>query len=58
MTAPAILALIDTAILLVERIPPALSALKRSTEMTPEEEAALDARIQKFKTLPHWQVDN
>jgi len=56
MTATAILALIDTAILLVERIPPALQSLKRNTEMTPEEEAALDERITKLKTLPHWQL--
>jgi hypothetical protein len=58
MTPTAILALIDSVILLVEKIPPALSALKRSTEMTPEEEAALDARIQKLKSLPHWQVED
>ena len=57
MTAQAILAIIDSVILLAEKIPPALEALKRSTEMTPEEEAALDARIKQFKSLPHWQIE-
>ncbi len=56
MTPIQIIALIDAFVVLAERIPTVIQALKRNTEMTPEEEAALDERIVKLKTLPHWQV--
>ena len=56
MTPVEIIALIDAFVVLAERIPTAIQALKRDAEMTPEEEAALDERIAKLKTLSHWQV--
>lgn len=56
MALPAILALIDAAIMLVEKIPSAVSALKQNAELTPEQRAQLDERIAKLQSLPHWKV--
>jgi hypothetical protein len=56
MTPIQIIALVDAFVALAEKIPAAIAALKRNAEMTPAEEAALDERIAKLKTLPHWQV--
>lgn len=51
-----IIALIDAFVALAAKLPTAIEALKRNTELTPEEEAALDQRIAQLKTLPHWRV--
>jgi hypothetical protein len=55
MTPIQIIALIDAFVVLAEKLPTLVEALKRNTEMTPEEEAALDARIAGLKALPHWK---
>lgn len=52
-----ILALIEAAIALIEKIPAAVTALKQSAELTPEEEAQLDQRIQQLNSLPHWNPE-
>jgi hypothetical protein len=51
-----ILALIEAAIALVEKIPSAVTALKQSAELTPEQEAQLDERIAKLKDQSHWSL--
>ena len=56
MTPLEIIALVDAFVVLAEKVPAAIQALKQNAEMTPEQEAALDERIAKLKTLPHWQV--
>ena len=55
MQTAAILALIEAAIALIEKIPSAVTALKQSAELTPEEEAQLDQRIVALKDQAHWQ---
>ena len=55
MTPIQIIALIDAFVVLAEKLPTLVEALKRNTEMTPEEETALDARIAGLKVLPHWK---
>ena len=51
-----ILALVNAALLLIEKIGPAVSALKQSAELTPEQEAELDKRLADIKSAAHWQV--
>ena len=51
-----ILALIEAAIALVEKIPSTVQALKQSAELTPEQEAQLDERIAKLKDQAHWKL--
>ena len=51
-----ILALIEAAIASVEKIPSAVTALKQSAELTPEQEAQLDERIAKLKDQAHWKL--
>ena len=51
-----ILALIEAAIALVEKIPSAVQALRQSAELTPEQEAQLDERIAKLKDEAHWKL--
>lgn len=51
-----ILALIEAALALIERIPSAVQALKQSAELTPEQEAQLDQRIAKLKDQAHWKL--
>ena len=58
MTPIQIIALVDAFVALAQQLPPAIAALKRTAEMTPAEEAALDERIAKLNTLPHWQITN
>jgi hypothetical protein len=53
---PVIIGLIDAAITLIEKIGPAISALKQNAEMTPEERIQLDERIAKLKDQTHWKV--
>lgn len=48
MNPMAIIALINAALLLVEKIPAALAHLKQSQELTPEQAALLDAKIEEF----------
>ena len=55
MQTAAILALIDAAIALIEKLPSAVTALKQSAERTPEQEAQLDRRIAALKDQAHWQ---
>ena len=52
-----ILALIEAAIALIEKIPAAVTALKQSAELTPEEEAQLDQRIAALKDQAHWKPE-
>lgn len=56
MEPTAILALINAALQLVEKIGPLIAALKQNQELTPEQEAELDARIATLKNQPHWQL--
>jgi hypothetical protein len=56
MTPTQIIALVDAFAALAQQLPAAIAALKRNAEMTPAEEVALDERIAKLKTLPHWQL--
>jgi len=51
------LALINAALSLLEQLPGMISALKQSEELTPEQEAALDARIAGLKDQAHWKVE-
>lgn len=55
MQLAAILALIEAAIALIEKIPSAVKALKQSAELTPEQEAQLDQRIAALKEQAHWK---
>ena len=55
MNPVAIIALIDAAITLMGRIGAIVEALKRSKELTPAEEALLDARIERLNDMPHWK---
>lgn len=57
MGAAEILALVGAAIALIDKIPPAIAALKQSAEMTPEQEAELDAKIAELRTKAHWQIE-
>jgi hypothetical protein len=50
-----VIALVDAAITLLARLAPIVGALKRSNTMTPAEEALLDERIAKLRSLPNWQ---
>jgi len=52
----ALLALIDAALLLAEKLPGAIKALQQDAELTEEQRTALDERIAKLETLPHWKV--
>jgi hypothetical protein len=52
----ALLALVNAAIALVEKIPTAIAWLKQSKELSPEDEAKLDARIAALRQAAHWQV--
>ena len=56
MQPAAILALIEAAIALIEKIPSAVTALKQSAELTPEQEALLDQRIAALKDQAHWKA--
>ena len=56
MQIAAIIALVEAALALVERLGPALKALKQSTEMSPEQEAALDERISALRDAAHWKM--
>jgi uncharacterized coiled-coil DUF342 family protein len=51
-----ILALIEAALALIEKIPSAVQALKQTTELTPEQEAQLDQRIAQLKDQAHWKL--
>jgi hypothetical protein len=55
VNAAAIIALIDAAITLANKIPDAVKVLKKSGELTPEQEAALDAKIAELDSKPHWR---
>ena len=54
-----ILALVSAAISLAEKLPAAIHALKQSGEMTPDQEAALDAKIADLQTAhapEYWKL--
>jgi uncharacterized coiled-coil DUF342 family protein len=51
-----ILALIEAALALIDKIPSAVQALKQTTELTPEQEAQLDQRIAQLKDQAHWKL--
>lgn len=57
MNAVAILALIEASIALIEKLPGAIAALKQTAELTPEQDAILDAKIAELKTKAHWQIE-
>jgi hypothetical protein len=57
MNPTVILALINAGLTLAEHLPDLLAALKRTGELTPEQEAALDARIAALPSLAHWLVE-
>jgi len=56
VNAVAIIALIEAAIMLVSKIPDAIQTLKKSGELTPEQEAQLDAKIAELASKPHWRL--
>jgi hypothetical protein len=51
METAALVALINGVLALLERLPALVAELKRRQEMTPAEEAALDARIASLRDL-------
>jgi len=57
MSPTAILALINAGLSLLEHLPGLITALKQSKELTPEQEAELDARIAALQTQEHWKVN-
>lgn len=56
MTPQAILALINAVLMLIERIPPLVDALKQDAELSPQDEAKLDERISALKNKAHWML--
>jgi hypothetical protein len=56
MPTTAILALINAGLSLIEHLPGLIAALKQSKELTPEQEAALDARLAALTTQAHWKI--
>jgi hypothetical protein len=56
METAAILALINAGLSLIEHLPGIIAALKQTHELTPEQEAALDARIAGLKDQAQWKV--
>ena len=58
MTPEAILAAIDAAIRLIEFISKVRDQAVRTSEWTPAEEAAVDARLQAAFKSPAWQPKN
>ncbi len=56
MEAQAIIALVLAAIDIVDKAPEIISKLKQNAELTPEQEAELDARIANLKNQPHWKL--
>jgi hypothetical protein len=52
-----ILALIDGILTLLARLPALIGLVKQSAELTPEQEAALDARIAQLSDKAHWKLD-
>lgn len=59
MELAAILALVEAGIALAKEIPAAVHALKQSGELTPEEEAILDKKIDELKGAnapEHWKL--
>lgn len=57
MNPKTILALIEIALMLSKRIPELIQALKQTGELSPQQEADLDALIASLKDKPHWQVE-
>jgi hypothetical protein len=51
-----IMALIEAALALLENIPAVAAALKQGAELTPEEDAQLDAKIAALKDAAHWKL--
>ena len=49
-----IIALIQAAIALIEKIPGVVSALRQNAELSPEEETELDEKIADLKNKAHW----
>jgi hypothetical protein len=52
-----ILTLAEAAVLLIKQLGPVLNELRQSSELTPEQEAELDARIAALRDQVHWKVD-
>jgi hypothetical protein len=57
MNVTLILGLIDGILMLLDRLPVLIGLVKQSSELTPEEEAVLDARIAVLRSRAHWQID-
>jgi hypothetical protein len=57
METAAILALINAGLSLIEHLPGLIGALKQSRELTPEQEAELDARVAALPDLAHWKIN-
>lgn len=53
-----IAALVEAAVELTKLIPQVVKDLKRTGELTPEQEAALDAKIAELPTKEHWQIED
>ncbi len=58
MTGVEIIAAVDLALALLGRLNNIRTALKQSGELTPEQDAALDARFQIAFGEAHWQPSN
>jgi hypothetical protein len=58
MTGVEIIAAIDLAIALLGRLNNVRASLKQSGELTPEQDAALDAKFKAAFDSPHWQNSN
>jgi len=57
MNALHVLALINAAIALIEKLPPLIMAMRQSSEMTAEQGLELDERIARLRDQAHWRVD-
>lgn len=57
MTGAEIVAIVDAVLILSQKLPVVIKALKSgATELTPEQEAELDAKIAALKDQPHWKL--
>ncbi len=52
-----IIAMVDAALRLIEKIGPAVAALKQNAELTPEQEAELDTKIVRLTSMEHWKIN-
>ena len=52
-----IAALVSAAVELTKLVPQVVQQLKKTGELTPEQEAELDRKIAELPTKEHWQIE-